>query len=627
MAFSRLAQRYQDAFAVVRRIASALAVGLPILVVLYAAALRFDALSARYGPLDRPPWAHQLDVHTREWIGLLRPQAFGWAPVADPHGGDPINYIRFGKEMEHFYDAHVREPVFPFVTSIFLKLLNEQDVAVSFASALFSVLGVAATYLVGSCAFSRWVGLGAALAMAIERDVISLGVDGWRDDAFTFFVVLSAYGLLRCSRSGSSTDALIAGAIAGFSCLTRVTSLSFLLPGFAFLILTSQKGHFKRRLSTVATALLTMTAIAAPYLVNCWITYGDPLFAINYHTQFYQAREGLAPDMSVSAVHYVGAKLLDRPFGTLDTVAVGLTSYPFSNKWNGFDAWLPSLGLWLSWSALVGLVFCLWSGAGRLLLLVLVTSLLPYAFTWSIPGGSEWRFTQHAYPFFLLASCLTIRQVRGAIRVARRGWRWPAPATLRRVSAFVALLAAIAVGWGALQVLPYLKARESLLAGDPATIMAGDRDKVFFASGWSTAMSEGNITARSSQSQLSILRLPLPPIQDYALTIRLDPYDPRIKARPRRDLPPSALLRSVWLFANNRFVSRLALGWDPTRFGSYDVRLSRAMLKTGPNHITLLADLAAPPESVTGGPVGLSDSARRGFRLWYVLVQPIPTDQ
>lgn len=625
-ALARFADRYQEAFAAVRRIASRLAAGLPILVVLYATALRFDALSARYGPLDRPPWAHQLDENTREWISLLRPQAFGWAPVADPHGGDPINYIRFGREMEHFYDAHVREPVFPFVSSIFLKLLNQQDVAVSFASAVFSLLGVAATYLLGSYAFSRWVGLGAALAMAIERDVISWGVNGWRDDAFTFFVVVSAYGLLRCHRSGSYADALLAGIVAGFSCLTRLTSLSFLLPGFAFLIFTSPKGHLKRRLGTVATALLTTTAITAPYLINCWITYGDPLFAINYHTQFYQAREGLAPDTSVSAVHYVGTKLLDRPFATLDTVAVGLTSYPFSNKWTGFDPWLPGLGLYLSWSALVGLTLCLWSGAGRLLLLVLVTSLLPYAFTWSIPGGSEWRFTQHAYPFFLVASCLTIRQVGGAMSLARWGWRSPAPATRRRVSAFVGVLAAIAVAWGTLQVLPYLKARESLLAGDPATIMAGDRDGVFFASGWSAAITDGNVTARPSQGQLSILRLPLPPIQDYALTIRLDPYDPRIDARPRKELPPSSLLRSVRVFVNNTLVAKFVLRWDPNQFGSCDVKLSRTMLKNGLNSIALLADLTAPVKSVPGGPVDSSETVGRRFRLWYVMVQPIPTD-
>jgi hypothetical protein len=38
----------------------------------------------------------------------------------------------------------------------------------------------------------------------------------------------------------------------------------------------------------------------------------------------------------------------------------------------------------------------LFSGTGRFMLLMLFTSLIPYAVTWSVGGGGEWRFTQHA---------------------------------------------------------------------------------------------------------------------------------------------------------------------------------------------------------------------------------------
>ena len=34
--------------------------------------------------------------------------------------------------------------------------------------------------------------------------------------------------------------------------------------------------------------------------------------------------------------------------------------------------------------------------------------LLPYAFTWGIPGGGEWRFTMPAYPFYLVAAALAL---------------------------------------------------------------------------------------------------------------------------------------------------------------------------------------------------------------------------
>jgi hypothetical protein len=56
---------------------------------------------------------------------------------------------------------------------------------------------------------------------------------------------------------------------------------------------------------------------------------------------------------------------------------------------------------------------------------MLLGTLLPYAFTWSIPGGGEWRFTLPAYPFHLIAAALalvlTARSVAPAIRRVR-GW-------------------------------------------------------------------------------------------------------------------------------------------------------------------------------------------------------------
>ena len=56
----------------------------------------------------------------------------------------------------------------------------------------------------------------------------------------------------------------------------------------------------------------------------------------------------------------------------------------------------------LRWSTVAGMIAALWSPTGRLLLVILFTSLLPYAVTWAVGGGSEWRFTQHVYPLYLV---------------------------------------------------------------------------------------------------------------------------------------------------------------------------------------------------------------------------------
>jgi hypothetical protein len=77
----------------------------------------------------------------------------------------------------------------------------------------------------------------------------------------------------------------------------------------------------------------------------------------------------------------------------------------------------------------VGLVLMAATPQGRLLWVLLLGTLLPYAFTWAIPGGGEWRFTLPAYPFYLIAAALalvlTLRSLPAAIRRVK-GWvgRW-----------------------------------------------------------------------------------------------------------------------------------------------------------------------------------------------------------
>ena len=77
--------------------------------------------------------------------------------------------------------------------------------------------------------------------------MISEGVTGGRDDAFTFAVVLCAYAMLRYGRAPSRWNAVLMGLSAGIACLIRITSLSFLLPGLAYLFLATTR-PWKERL-------------------------------------------------------------------------------------------------------------------------------------------------------------------------------------------------------------------------------------------------------------------------------------------------------------------------------------------------------------------------------------------
>jgi hypothetical protein len=389
---------------------------LATLVVVVAAAIRLDVICAMYGPFERPAWLFELQEHAHDTIGRLRPVSLAITHVATPYvGGDPYSYLRLARTMSSFYAANVREPIHPYVTRLWLSPLADQDVAVSFSSASFSVLAVIATYLLGSYAFSKRVGLIAALALALERDVVVLAAEGWRDDATMAMFALACWAFLRCLDRPTILHATIAGIVGGVAVLTRISTLSFVIPGIALLVWRGlrrprpdgpSRGAYLR---TAAISLAIASAIAAPFLINCAIAFGDPFYSINAHTAFYRARAGLAFDQPMSVGAFLAMRLRHHPWELLSSAVQGVTTYPFALKWAGFDYWLRGLGRPLMYLSLLGMALALWTRNGRILAILLIASLLPYAFTWRINGGGEWRFTMNAYPIYLIAMAYVLQ--------------------------------------------------------------------------------------------------------------------------------------------------------------------------------------------------------------------------
>ena len=567
------------------------------LIILYGAALRLNAITSQYGPVLRPAWLQALQVGAHRPIQVLSPRGVTWthAPLYPHKDGppthyysDPYTYPQIARQMHSFYGAHYREPIFPFMTKMWLAIAGNQDTAVSLASATFSVLAILTTYLLGAAAFSQGVGLAAAWLMAIEFDVITWGVAGWRDDAFMCAVLFCSWAAVRYRKTPSPGRAVVLGVSAGAACLTRLTSISFLLPLFPFLVLLDRR-PWRSRLATIGVACLTASVVVGPYLFNCWRAFGDPFYAINVHTANVLVTEGRTPDAEKTAVGYLDQKLFSRPARTVDSLTLGLTTYPFQNKWQGFDPWMPALGRWLARAALVGLFLMLFMPNGRLLLVVLATALAPFAVTWQL--APDWRFTEFAYPFFLIAACVPIDRLI-ALAVHRS---WPSPLSLMLWGSVAVGLASIAVAfWLA---LPALVVREAIAAGEDTSIAAGSRDTAFFTGNWSAARADGNVTLRAAVSTSATVLVPLPASGDYSVTLRLDPF-PRPADDARGPFP------AVQVFVNDQFVRQLDLTWNPHRVGAYDLPLPRQALHAGTNRLRLAASQPA------------------SFAVWYVRVHP-----
>jgi hypothetical protein len=581
-----------------------------LVITVYGGLLRLEGMIAHYGWTGQPGWSEALARYATPMARELRPASVHWTPVTDPYAGsDPVNYLRHAREMTGFYQAHVREPLFLAITRGYLWLSDNRDIALSFASVTGGTLAILATCLLGAGAFSRGVGLAAGLALAIEFTAIARCLGGWRDDTFMCLAALTAWSFVRLRRAPTTPAGVIAGLAAAGACLTRITALSFVVPGLLWIVLESP---VERRLRKgVLTAVLVTAALVAPYLISCAVVVGDPFFAVNDHTKYYRTAEGLPGTAPMSALSYLSMKIQSRPIGSLDTAAQGLLTVPLLNKWDGFAPWNSALGPALLGMAVAGMVLAAWSATGRFLLMLLFTSLLPYALTWRVGTGGDWRFTQHAYPFYLVLSISTIpvtyrwvKTLASDVAARRR--------LLGSLAVRMAIVAAVAgLAWTASRASPFLIYGEALRAGEAVSVETTDRNAWMFAGAWSERVGTGNVKVRIAAGQMVGMRLVMPARTDYWLTLRLDPAE---TADP-------GYQPDVRVFLNRQHLAHLRLTREPGRVGSYRIRVERDLTRMI-NRLDLVAS-----HLVRAGESGIHYSALPAetpvaFRLWYVRLEP-----
>jgi hypothetical protein len=531
---------------------------------------------------------------------------WAWRKDATPYaGGDPINYLKFAREMRNFYAAHVREPMFPAMTRIGLMSTGDADVGISVTSIAFALLALVATYALGALIASPAVGLAAAAMLAVEQSAVIWAIGGWRDELFAFFAVSCAWAWTRFSREPTSRNAVLAGVLSGGACLTRITSFALIAPAVIWILATSNsplrtdREYSARRRgadirSKVALAVGVMSILVAPFLINCAIATGDPLYAINNHTDFYLKREGAVDVTPISAVSYSLDKFETLPVAATDNAVRGVFVYPFANKWVGLDEWLPGLGTVLAYLAIAGLIGWLWSADGRLLLFMFFGSLVPFSMTWTVLGGAEWRLTLFAYSFYLVAAFWLVDRVARFVRatvIARDTVPWEYMTRRDTERALVAILVIVVVGGLWATAVPYAVAREALTHGEAATIMAGPRDRLFFVDGWSDLVVEGNVTSRFSVAPQATIKIILPEARSYQLILRADPVDPSAASR-----------QTMSVSLDGRHLDDVVLGWNPERIGQYEIGIPGGIVSPGTHRLELRSD------------------AR--FKVWYMRILP-----
>jgi len=250
---------------------------------------------------------------------------------------------------------------------------------------------------------------------------------------------------------------------------------------------------------------------------------------------------------------------------------------------------------------------------GRLLLVLLVTSLIPYALTWTVGGGREWRFTEHAYPIYLVLACDVVRRVAAAVRLyrssplSRRAWlrsfQWPA----------AGLAAALLVIAPVYFMLPFFVARESLQSGEAATIPAGPRDGVFFHGAWSRPSGRSGVELRAAERDHVSMRVPLPSAGPLWLTLRMDPAETKDPMRQP----------SVTVFLNRQPLGAVTFTRTPGRVGSYRFTVPAGTPRGFFNTIDLVATHTVPAADAGANFASLETTTPVAFRLWYARIEPL----
>lgn len=574
-----------------------------LIVVGYGALLRFEAFHRACGPLAGGPRFVAAQQAVADLAARMRPSSIQWSRVPTPYRYDAKSYLDSARAMERFYEARLREPLFVFSTKAGLWLTGGQDIAVSLASSAFGVLLVPATYALGCVLGGVGVGLSAALLVAIEPQLIDTGTRGYRDDLFSLLTVLFAVACVWLYRRPSWRTALLAGAIGAGTCLTRITGLTLVLSGLAAAIACGGRTRWRTIAGPAVVAGGLVALLVAPFLVNCWIAYGDPLYSIDWHSAFYGRRSHVETTGEPSTIEFLRKGFEQQPLVTIDSALRGFTHYPWANKWTEFGRhWGGPLASACKFLCLAGLLMWLWFTEGRLVLAVFAGSMVSFVFTWE--AYAEWRFTQHTYPFYMAAAAFAvlapIRWWNTLARNTHPAWVSVGGA-LRRA---LLTTGAVFVFFAVVAILPPLIVYQELangqaasVGGDPRTIFILPREVFFFAgNGWSGPRTDGNTTFHDPDGPRGRLRVPMSAKYGYRCLVRLQP------------MPPGGELDVVELRLNG-WSGRMSPERVPGGMPRFWVTIPRGVARTGLN----LVELDAPGRS---GPA---------LRFWYVRFFPLPS--
>ena len=161
--------------------------------------------------------------------------------------------------------SSMRPPLYPWVLSLIYRLFGvDNDGAVRGFQAIVSLFTVLFVYRIGVRIYSEAVGLLAAGITCFYPSLLGFNNLILSETLFTFLVVVSTWFFVEAIYQQSVLMILFAAAVLGLATLTRsITMLS--IPFFAFLILTTWRCGWGRRIATTLVFVASFSLVIAPW--------------------------------------------------------------------------------------------------------------------------------------------------------------------------------------------------------------------------------------------------------------------------------------------------------------------------------------------------------------------------
>jgi hypothetical protein len=370
-------------------------------------------------------------IYRRSVLLLIVLFAFGlrWGELrmsVDRHlDPDAQIYLTIARGMQDPFATGPREPFTIWLVRIALVALGDTGTSLRVASVGFSVLAVAASYVLASRFFGWRVGCAAAAFLAWWPDARAFSILGLRDEllAAGVWVFLGLlYGMGRHGSPRARNAVLLALATAA----VLLTSLAALWPVVLLLGFAASSGRIRLRVAVAALAF--GLCLVTPYAWWNWKHKGDPFYSVNMSARGFanyesagkagfpsreEVRSNLFAGRRITMAEYIFgehsiSQIATRALRGYGRLVDGHLRGPVTIRGRRIGI---LLGLWV-----IGGAFALLVVPGRLLIFAILFWLGPVAF---LAGALEFDLDPRlASPIWALQASL----MGLAVIVMGRGW-------------------------------------------------------------------------------------------------------------------------------------------------------------------------------------------------------------